>query len=63
MFLFQLYDTHAPANVKTLLPLMVSAINLRAPQNARREHTALYQVRNEADYIFSPLACSALDTG
>lgn len=43
MFLFQLYDSHAPANVKTLLPLMVSAINLRTPPNAKREHSALFQ--------------------
>jgi transformation/transcription domain-associated protein len=35
MFLFQLYDNHAPANVKTLLPLMVKAINLRAPPDAK----------------------------
>eukprot|EP00961_Rhodomonas_salina_P252839 3417497-Rhodomonas_salina.1 len=35
MFLFQLYDSYAPANVQTLLPLMVKAINLRAPAEAR----------------------------
>lgn len=45
MFLFQLYDTHAPNNVKTLLPLMVKAINLRAPSDATRrspQHTQLF---------------------
>ncbi|KAJ1496049.1 hypothetical protein T484DRAFT_1760331 [Baffinella frigidus] len=37
MFLFQLYDTYAQPNVQTLLPLMVKAINLRAPANARQQ--------------------------
>jgi len=35
MFLFQLYENYASGNVVTLLPLMVRAISLRAPQNAK----------------------------
>lgn len=36
MFLFQLYESYAQPNVQTLLPLMVRAINLAAPQSVRQ---------------------------
>ena len=35
MFLFQLYENYASGNVVTLLPLMVRAISLRSPTNAK----------------------------
>lgn len=40
MFLFQLYENYAAGNVVNLLPLMVRAISLRAPPNAKHPATA-----------------------
>ena len=40
MFLFQLYENYAAGNVVTLLPLMVRAIGLRAPQIAKSPSTS-----------------------
>ena len=36
MFLFQLYENYAAGNVGNLLPLMVRAISLKAPPNAKQ---------------------------
>lgn len=42
VLLFQLYPRHLPQNIPKFMPLIIKALNLNAPRNARTTHRAAY---------------------